>query len=176
MGFWIALTISRAMTTAHGVAVRTALLAPERSGLSHVVQDGAGSIEREYHDYDSQRSGKDARTSNCVGDRRAADGRLISIDADAYCSWFHGGRSAGGGSQPSGEHELGGGFPRATFAAAVSTVGDIARHAASLVHCEHLDAFGVLAETYRARIALRKFQQGSVFGARPMSALGQKRT
>jgi hypothetical protein len=169
MGFRIALAISCAMTIAHGVAVRTALSVPERSGLSHVVEDGAGSIEREYHDYDSQRSGKDARTSDCVGDRRAADSRLINIDADARCSWFHDGRSACGGSQSPSEHELACGFPRATFAAAVSTVGDIARHAASLSHCEHLDAVGVLAEMNSTQ---KISAAGSVFGARPMSALG----
>jgi hypothetical protein len=54
-----------------------------------------------------------------VGDRRDVDARLLSIDADAQ---WHVGRSAGGGKQSSGEHELGDGASRlATFAAAALT-------------------------------------------------------
>ena len=64
--------------------------------LPTFLENGAGSTETEYHDHDSRRSGKDARTFDCVGDRRD-DARLLSIDADAHCTWHVGGRSAGGG-------------------------------------------------------------------------------
>jgi len=77
--------------------------------FSTLLENGAGFTEREYHDHDSRRSGKDARTFDRVGDRRDVDARLLSIDADAH---WHVGRSAGGGKQSSGEHELGdGGSP-----------------------------------------------------------------
>ena len=52
------------------------------------------------------------------GNLRAADACLLGIDADAHCTWFHGGRSACGGNQPPGEHELGDSFPLACSAAA----------------------------------------------------------
>ena len=45
--------------------------------FSTLLENGAGSTEREYHDHDSRRSGKDARTFDCVGDRR--DVMLVSL-------------------------------------------------------------------------------------------------
>jgi hypothetical protein len=96
-----------------------------------------------YHDYDSQRSGKDARTSDCVGDRSAAYTHVVSIDPDTHCTWFYHGTTAPGGDQSPGEHELD--FRSLIAPQQQRQFRDVARHAARFVH---VSTFAVSASAF----------------------------